>query len=155
MIRLFDILFSLLGIIILFPLFLIIYSLVIIESKGGGFYTQNRVGKNGVDHHLRPANPFTRIYSQWTQVKIIPNSAGCCCSSSSSDWPPGWRWPPSAATMTWPPTGLWWGYWTREAASMPPRSDTITGRSGFWLCRAWIFWPDIMKPSSVISWPDF
>ena len=52
MIRLFDILFSLLGIIILFPLFLIIYSLVIIESKGGGFYTQNRVGKNGVEFKL-------------------------------------------------------------------------------------------------------
>lgn len=52
MIRFFDILFSLFGIIILFPLFLIIYVLIIVESKGGGFYLQNRVGKNGVEFKL-------------------------------------------------------------------------------------------------------
>lgn len=46
MIRFFDILFSLLGILILLPVFLIIYLLVIIESRGGGFYIQNRVGKD-------------------------------------------------------------------------------------------------------------
>ena len=49
MIRFFDILFSLLGIVILFPLFVVIYILIILESKGGGFYVQNRVGRNGVD----------------------------------------------------------------------------------------------------------
>lgn len=49
MIRFFDILFSFLGIVILFPLFIIIYILIIRESKGGGFYLQNRVGRNGVD----------------------------------------------------------------------------------------------------------
>lgn len=47
MIRFFDILFSLLGIIILFPLFIVIYLLIIIESKGRGLYLQNRVGKKG------------------------------------------------------------------------------------------------------------
>jgi len=52
MIRFFDILFSLLGIIILFPLFIIIYLLIIIESKGIGLYMQNRVGKDGVDFIL-------------------------------------------------------------------------------------------------------
>jgi lipopolysaccharide/colanic/teichoic acid biosynthesis glycosyltransferase len=52
MIRLFDIVFSLLGLIILFPLFLIIYLFVVIESRGGGFYVQNRVGKNGRDFKL-------------------------------------------------------------------------------------------------------
>jgi len=52
MIRIFDIVFSFLGIIILLPLFLLIYILVIIESKGGGFYIQERVGKNGVDFKL-------------------------------------------------------------------------------------------------------
>lgn len=49
MIRFFDILFSFLGIVILFPLFIIIYILIILESKGGGFYLQNRVGKDGID----------------------------------------------------------------------------------------------------------
>jgi Sugar transferases involved in lipopolysaccharide synthesis len=52
MIRLFDIVFSLLGLLILFPLFVFIYLLVIIESRGGGFYFQNRVGKNGLDFKL-------------------------------------------------------------------------------------------------------
>lgn len=48
MIRLFDILFSTIGLLILSPLFLIIYIIIIIESKGGGFYSQTRVGKNGI-----------------------------------------------------------------------------------------------------------
>ncbi len=48
MIRLFDILFSTIGLLVLSPLFLIIYILIIIESKGGGFYSQTRVGKNGI-----------------------------------------------------------------------------------------------------------
>ena len=52
MIRFFDILFSLLGLLILFPLLVIIYILIIIESRGGGFYIQNRVGKEGVDFKL-------------------------------------------------------------------------------------------------------
>jgi lipopolysaccharide/colanic/teichoic acid biosynthesis glycosyltransferase len=52
MIRFFDILFSALGIIILFPLYIIIYLLVIFESEGGGFFLQNRVGKDGVDFVL-------------------------------------------------------------------------------------------------------
>src|SRR5665647_837035 len=52
MIRFFDTLFSLLGLLILFPLLVIIYILVIIESRGGGFYIQNRVGKDGRDFKL-------------------------------------------------------------------------------------------------------
>lgn len=48
MIRLFDILFSTIGLLLLSPLFLIIYIIIIIESKGGGFYSQTRVGKNGI-----------------------------------------------------------------------------------------------------------
>lgn len=52
MIRFFDIVFSLIGIILLLPLFLIVYLLIITESKGGGFYLQDRVGKNGVDFKL-------------------------------------------------------------------------------------------------------
>ena len=52
MIRFFDILFSVVGILILLLLFAFIYILIILESKGGGFYLQNRVGKNGIDFKL-------------------------------------------------------------------------------------------------------
>ncbi|HEY5592495.1 MAG TPA: sugar transferase [Paludibacter sp.] len=52
MIRLFDIILSLMGVLLLFPLFIIIYILIIIESKGGGFYKQVRVGKDGIDFKL-------------------------------------------------------------------------------------------------------
>ncbi len=52
MIRFFDILFSLLGILILLPLFAIVYILVVAESSGGGLYIQNRVGKDGIDFKL-------------------------------------------------------------------------------------------------------
>lgn len=49
MIRFFDFVFSLMGLIVLFPLFLIIYLLIIIESKGSGIYIQERVGKDNVN----------------------------------------------------------------------------------------------------------
>ncbi len=52
MTRLFDILFSLIGLVILSPVFLIIYILIRVESKGGGFYSQERVGKNGTTFKL-------------------------------------------------------------------------------------------------------
>jgi lipopolysaccharide/colanic/teichoic acid biosynthesis glycosyltransferase len=52
MIRFFDVLFSLLGLIILSPVFLLIYLFIIIESRGGGFYVQKRVGKDGKDFKL-------------------------------------------------------------------------------------------------------
>lgn len=47
MIRLFDILFSSLGLILLSPLFVMLYILIRIESKGGAFYVQERIGKDG------------------------------------------------------------------------------------------------------------
>jgi lipopolysaccharide/colanic/teichoic acid biosynthesis glycosyltransferase len=47
MIRLLDIIFSAVGLLLLSPLFLIIYVLIRCESKGGGFYCQQRVGKDG------------------------------------------------------------------------------------------------------------
>ncbi|MEZ5172262.1 MAG: sugar transferase [Bacteroidia bacterium] len=50
--RLFDILASALGVIILSPVLIIIYLLVITESKGGGIYSQTRVGLNGSDFKL-------------------------------------------------------------------------------------------------------
>ena len=52
MIRFFDILFSFIGLIILSPLFVVVYICVVLSSKGGGFYVQSRVGKNGEDFNL-------------------------------------------------------------------------------------------------------
>ncbi len=52
MIRFLDILFSTLGLLLLFPVFIIFYLLIVIESPGGGFYRQVRVGKNEKDFFL-------------------------------------------------------------------------------------------------------
>ncbi len=52
MIRLFDIIFSGLGLIVLSPIFLIVYVLIRLESKGGGFYAQERIGLNGEPFNL-------------------------------------------------------------------------------------------------------
>jgi lipopolysaccharide/colanic/teichoic acid biosynthesis glycosyltransferase len=50
--RIFDIVCSFIGLILLFPLFVFIYVLIILESKGGAFFLQSRVGKNGKDFKL-------------------------------------------------------------------------------------------------------
>lgn len=47
MIRFFDIFFSALGLLVLSPVFLVIYLLIRLESKGPGFYIQERIGKDG------------------------------------------------------------------------------------------------------------
>ena len=47
MIRLFDVFFSGIGLILLFPLLLILYIIIRCESKGDGFYVQERIGKDG------------------------------------------------------------------------------------------------------------
>ena len=52
MTRLFDILFSAFGLVVLSPLFLIIYILIRLESRGPGFYCQERIGKDGVPFGL-------------------------------------------------------------------------------------------------------
>ena len=52
MIRFLDFIFSLLGIILLFPVFLVLYFGVRLQSKGGGFYKQLRVGRGGTDFYV-------------------------------------------------------------------------------------------------------
>lgn len=52
MIRFLDIFFSFCGLLLLFPVFLILYLFIRIESKGPGFYSQIRVGKGGKDFWL-------------------------------------------------------------------------------------------------------
>jgi len=50
--RIFDIFFSFIGLIVLLIPFLLIAFLISIDSKGGVFYKQTRVGKDGVDFKL-------------------------------------------------------------------------------------------------------
>jgi lipopolysaccharide/colanic/teichoic acid biosynthesis glycosyltransferase len=50
--RLFDIFFSFIGLILLFPFFIIIGIAIILDSKGGVFFLQKRVGLNGKDFVL-------------------------------------------------------------------------------------------------------
>lgn len=50
--RIFDIIFSITGLIILFPVFLIISFFILVNSKGGVFFLQTRVGKNNRDFRL-------------------------------------------------------------------------------------------------------
>ncbi len=52
MIRFFDFLFSLFGLIPLSPVFLILYIAIRLESKGNGFYKQTRVGRYGKDFNV-------------------------------------------------------------------------------------------------------
>ncbi len=52
MIRFFDIFFSVIGLIILSPLFLFLALWIKIDSKGPVFYKQLRVGKDGKDFYL-------------------------------------------------------------------------------------------------------
>ena len=52
MIRFFDILFSFLGILFLSPVFLFLYIAIRLESKGGGFYKQLRVGRGETDFYV-------------------------------------------------------------------------------------------------------
>ena len=47
--RFFDFVFSIMGLILLSPLFLLIILLIKATSKGGAFYKQKRVGKNEIE----------------------------------------------------------------------------------------------------------
>lgn len=50
--RLFDIVFSVIGLILLFPILLFIALLIIIDSKGAVLFIQGRVGKNNKDFNI-------------------------------------------------------------------------------------------------------
>lgn len=52
MTRFFDTVFSGIGLLLLSPLFLMLYVLIRLESKGGGFYSQERTGKDGKQFRL-------------------------------------------------------------------------------------------------------
>lgn len=50
--RLFDIVCSFAGLLLLSPFFIIISILIVVDSRGGVFYRQVRVGKNNIDFKL-------------------------------------------------------------------------------------------------------
>ncbi|HQQ93477.1 MAG TPA: sugar transferase [Bacteroidia bacterium] len=50
--RVLDIVFSLAGLLVLFPLFLIISLLIVLDSRGGVLYRQLRVGRQNKDFYL-------------------------------------------------------------------------------------------------------
>lgn len=50
--RLFDITLSIIGLLLLSPFFIIIALLIVLDSHGGVFYRQVRVGKHGKDFYL-------------------------------------------------------------------------------------------------------
>lgn len=52
MIRIFDVILSFIGLLIISPFLLIVYLLIRLESKGGGFYAQTRTGKGGKPFQL-------------------------------------------------------------------------------------------------------
>ena len=52
LIRFFDIVFSAFGLLILFPFFLVLSFFILVDSKGGVFFLQQRVGKGGKDFRL-------------------------------------------------------------------------------------------------------
>lgn len=52
MTRIFDILFATLGLVILSPLLILVYVAIVLESRGGGFYRQERTGRYGKPFRL-------------------------------------------------------------------------------------------------------
>ena len=52
MTRIFDILFATLGLVILSPLLILVYVAIVLESRGGGFYRQERTGRYGTPFRL-------------------------------------------------------------------------------------------------------
>jgi lipopolysaccharide/colanic/teichoic acid biosynthesis glycosyltransferase len=52
MIRILDVFFSIIGLVLLSPILFIISVIILIESKGGIFYLQERIGKNGIPFKL-------------------------------------------------------------------------------------------------------
>ena len=70
MIRFFDILGSVIPFIILSPLFLIVYILIRLESKGGGFYAQESIGKDGKPFMLYKFRSMRTDADRGSQITI-------------------------------------------------------------------------------------
>ncbi len=70
MTRIFDILFSCLGLICLSPILLVIYILIKTESKGPGLYAQKRIGKDGKPFKLLKFRTMREGSDKGNQITI-------------------------------------------------------------------------------------
>jgi lipopolysaccharide/colanic/teichoic acid biosynthesis glycosyltransferase len=68
--RLFDLTASLIGIIVLFPVFIIVSVLVKISSEGPVFFVQKRIGKNGKVFQMIKFRSMTVIQSSDSTISI-------------------------------------------------------------------------------------
>lgn len=68
MIRFFDILFSVIGLILLIPIFIIVGIAIKIDSKGPILYRQKRIGRNGIDFFLLK---FRSMYTESDKKGLI------------------------------------------------------------------------------------
>ena len=50
--RFFDLLFSFIGLVVFLPVWLVVALLIVVDSRGGVFYSQLRVGKDNRDFRL-------------------------------------------------------------------------------------------------------
>jgi lipopolysaccharide/colanic/teichoic acid biosynthesis glycosyltransferase len=70
--RIFDILLTLIALIVLFPLMLLIAIVIVCDSRGGIFYKQLRVGKNNKDFYLYKFRTM-RTYSDKQNLLTVGN----------------------------------------------------------------------------------
>ena len=71
--RCFDLLFSILGLIVLFPILLLISICIILDSKGPILFIQGRVGKNNIDFNIYKFRTM-RIQSQKKGLLTLGNN---------------------------------------------------------------------------------
>ena len=68
--RAFDIIFSLIGLLFLSPLFLILFLIIPLDSKGGVFFRQYRVGKNGKEFKLIKFRSMKKIAEDKLELTV-------------------------------------------------------------------------------------
>jgi len=71
--RIFDLVFSFLGLLLLAPIFILIAILIKLDSKGPILFIQNRVGKNNVDFNIYKFRTM-RIASQTKGLLTLGNN---------------------------------------------------------------------------------
>ena len=70
MIRFCDVFFSLLGLIVLSPIFVIIALCIVLDSRGGVFYRQVRVGRYGKDFRIFKFRSMTVNTEKESQITV-------------------------------------------------------------------------------------
>jgi len=68
--RIFDVVLSVIVLLVLSPLFIIIAILIVVDSRGGVFYKQIRVGKDGTEFGLLKFRSMTTDSDKASQITI-------------------------------------------------------------------------------------